>query len=1186
MCTNKYSLDLVTLMNKGEINDMKSENNFVEIIYETPTGWQRDCYNRSELLRSLQSKWEDTITFWGEGDSKDRVKAVFKFPYSGEYFTEDSIRLLSLPYFTQFYKVDCNEYKLGSYFRQSSWHGLQYKVCKLEPLIELQNTQNINLQDPGILSIQLREIPEEIYEQSSDITEEEKALVLREQEESDRVRSEQERREDIPPETSVERRERHELARERVFSRLFSQREYKSEIFPLLPHVFQRDRIVVYNNITNNITLQEWLQSNNFSVDIVNNLQSHLGNLDDLKSKTEEQLMSYGLSEEDANMVLSKYTYSLIDLDNTYNNCYTAKEAPGMPNRYYERYCFDSTKTAEEIFFKTPMNRLEIRGFHHTSDNSFAATETKLYVTDDHMIFKITAGNVFYTFGLFLIDNKFYCNTLNQNGDFVVTQIAALPNMIGSQPINQYTSEQFMRTCSLVFLLLSDIETTVEVISLVKVLSMGMSRVEMLNVYDEYVSNLFNNADETTIENVYNTIVNMYKNDIIQGTLGQFDDDYIITKNMFLILLLKYMKYEQINQGENSILHLASKNFGSVYKNKNDYNPIHLILQNLNLSSSQMIELVNILHNDFNVPFDSDVNLYATLITHSAFENHLPLANLFFDNNLDPTVDVNGISILHRAAIQGDVAASLVQWLIQKGADVNRVGRTGDIIANPFEMVYYLFHNDLIPESKKVLRLLKRAGGTISRTPFETIAKDDQGDISQIFYNIVYMMLNMRSREEYDFFMNYISFLNDVNITFKGYYNLLTAFCASAFFNTNSLPGDLENFLNILETKGFNFAQVDNNGYTPAMFLIVQKFLPDVVSQILDRDTSVISVRSVKDESLLQKCIENGDDYLPIVEKIVLVDVNEVFQYFTITTPSNGTEQSHAIKYSHSLSVNKNSSIAIYKFLSKCNNMNDFYLNIISNEISISSEEFSNLFFANKTPNTLKNLLSVDIFESNILMIVLKANLKHKFTDDNDFELFRKLVDFYLLEGGDINYLDRLEFNALSWAITYKYPLRIIQYLMSKNSNPDIPGTTSALVLADRANENDNYRDVINYLERQGATRFTTSVSDREEEDVEDFEETYFRHREESEEESEEEKEREEKEEKENIPPLESPMRSVQSTPQRQTPIGTPSTPQRQTPIRTPNRRSRTQNRSSRRQQRTRRTLFRFEDEELIKKYY
>ena len=49
MCTNKYSLDLVTLMNKGEISDMKSENNFVEIIYETPTGWQRDCYNRSEL---------------------------------------------------------------------------------------------------------------------------------------------------------------------------------------------------------------------------------------------------------------------------------------------------------------------------------------------------------------------------------------------------------------------------------------------------------------------------------------------------------------------------------------------------------------------------------------------------------------------------------------------------------------------------------------------------------------------------------------------------------------------------------------------------------------------------------------------------------------------------------------------------------------------------------------------------------------------------------------------------------------------------------------------------------------------------------------------------------------------------------------------------------------------------------
>ena len=352
MCTNKYSLDLTTLMNKGEIDDMKSINNFIEIIYETPSGWQRDCYNRSELLKVLQKEWNETNTFWHNGDVRDRVKGVYKLPLSGEFLTEDAVRLLSLPYFTQFLKVSCNNYKIGSYFFQSSIHGAENKVCKLEPLIEISNIENVNLEDEGILSIQLREIPVEIYEQSNEITEEEQELINQEKAESDRIRSEQERRGDVQPETTVERMERHELARERVFSRLFAQREYKSENFPLVNHVFQRDRIVVYNNVMNNITLEQWLQTNSFSPDIYDKLKSHIGNLSELNNVTDEQLISYGLSEEDSNMLLSKYNFTLVDIDDMFNNCYTVRESPSMPNRYYERYCFDSTKTAEEIFFK------------------------------------------------------------------------------------------------------------------------------------------------------------------------------------------------------------------------------------------------------------------------------------------------------------------------------------------------------------------------------------------------------------------------------------------------------------------------------------------------------------------------------------------------------------------------------------------------------------------------------------------------------------------------------------------------------------------------------------------------------------------------------------------------------------------------------------------------------------------
>jgi len=1088
MCTNKYSLDLTTLMNKGEIDDMKSINNFIEIIYETPSGWQRDCYNRSELLKVLQKEWNETNTFWHNGDVRNRVKAVYKLPLSGEFLTEDAVRLLSLPYFTQFLKVSCNNYKIGSYFFQSSIHGAENKVCKLEPLIEISNIENVNLEDEGILSIQLREIPVEIYEQSDEITEEEQELINQEKAESDRIRGEQERRGDAQPETTVERMERHELARERVFSRLFAQREYKSENFPLVNHVFQRDRIVVYNNVMNNITLEQWLQTNNFSPDIYDKLKSHIGNLSELKDVTDEQLISYGLTEEDANMLLSKYNFTLIDIDDIFNNCYTIRESPSMPNRYYERYCFDSTKTAEEIFFKTPYRRIEVRGFHHASNNSIHAAETKLY-SNEKILFKITADPLFYTFSLFLMDDSHDCYVVNQNGNLTASRIASLSNKNGPHPINQYTIEQFIRTCGLVYLILLDVETKDEIVSLVKLLSMGLSFPNMLSIYEQYISHLFNNTEPEKMETIYNNIVKMFKNERIHTMLGQFNDNYqLITKNMFLVLLLKYVRYDQIAKGENAILNLINKTFGGEYKDENGYDPIHMILLNKYLSPEQMVEIITKLHDSYNVSFNNDINYYSTLIYHADFDHYLPLANLFFDNNLDPTVDVDGISILHRTVLQGDKALELVDWLIKKGADVNRVGMTGDIIGNPLEIVYYLYQNDLLPDCTEIIKLLKNSGATIQRTPFETLVKDEEGGISQLNYNVVYMILNMKSREEYLFFYNYISFMDDVNITFKGYYNLLTAFCSSAFYASDEgTYDDLESFLTILKSRNFDFSQVDNKGYTPAMFAIMNDFDPNTILQIINMDTSVVSIHSFKNESILQKCIKFGDDNLEIVKTIAQANVDEVFQYFTITTPSNTTEQSHAIKYSHELSVNQNISTEIYNYLSRCNDMNDFYLNMTYNNIHINSQEFQNFFFADKSPETLKRLLSVDIFQSNILIIAIKANVNHKFTNDNDFELFRKLVDLYLFEGGDINFKDQLEYTVLSWAITNKYPLRIIQYIISKGSNPDLPGSTSALVLADRTNETFNYRDVIEYLESQGATRFTESVNEGDEE--EDFDE-------------------------------------------------------------------------------------------------
>jgi len=1100
MCTNKYTLDLVTLMNKSEIDDMKSENNFIEIFHETPEGWKRDCYNRSELLRLLQIDWDDTITFWNDGSSKNRVKAVYKFPYSGEFFTEDSVRLLTLSHFNQFRKVDCNEYALGSYFFQSSLHGEKRTVCKLEPLIELSNTDSVNIQDEGILSIQLRKIPEEIFERPLEVTQQEKELIRLEQEQGDISMVDKE-------ESSSEKKQRHAEERERVFSRLYASREYDVNSLPFESHIFQRDRVVVYNIETNDITLEQWLLVNNFDPSIYTRLHRYISNLIDLDKKTDQDLISYGLSESEADLILSKYLYDQIDLDNTFKHCYTVREIPSMPNRYYERYCFTSPKTPEDIFFKTPNKRIEYRGFHHIGP--YRAAETKL-LSSDSLTFKITADQYSYIFGLFLLDNKYNCYVVKQNGESIASKIATLSTNVGPHPVNHFTMEQFIRTSALVFLLLTDIDINDEVLSLIKLLSMNISKTMLFVVYEEYISTLLmGNNNQENINNVYNRVLRLFNNDDIHKILGEFDDNYIIEKNMFLILLLKYISYNHIyNEDENStaILKLANRSFGGFYKDIKNNNPMNLILQNSKLSADQMIEAIKILHDSFNVDYQSENNLYSTMITYSSFENYIPLANLFFDNNVDPIADDDNLSTLHRAAIQGDSAAPLVKWLIEKGADVNRVGTTGDIIANPFELVAYLSHNDMIPTSKQVLRLLKNAGSRVDRSPYETLKKDEEGGIQNIIYNIVYIVLNLKTREEFDFVCNYISFLNDVNITFKGYYNFLTAFINCAFFSEFEDENDLDTFMNILQEKGFDFKQVDDNGYTPALFALSHKeyILPNFILQIIERDPSVVSIHSTKNISILQRCIEHGDEHLQIVETVASTDMNEVFNYFTVTNKDSTTYNSHAIKYAYQMSENENISNEIYNYLLKVSKMNDFYFSLSNNEIPISSEEFKSLFFSAESSQKLKRLLSVDIFESNILIVMIKACANNKLSDDNDFKNFENLVELYLLEGGNINLQDAIKASVLFWAVTKEYPLRVIKYLIKKGCNPDLPGSQSVLSLADRINVNDSYQDVVDYLESKGASRFESFTENEEENnEEEEYESAYFRHREEDEEEEE-----------------------------------------------------------------------------------
>ena len=1106
MCTNKTSLDLVTLMDLNEINEMKSLNDFVEIIYETPNGYKRDCYNRTELLKSVPSTWGETNTFWNDGNSENRIKGVYKLPYSGDFITEDSMRLLSLKHFNTFRKVECSNNAIGTYKFVSSIHGGSFSVCKLEPLVEV-NEDDVDIKDQGILTVQLREIPQTIQEDSDELTENEQELIRQEQEIGDaRMRD--------TTETEFEREQRHKYERERVLARINAAKEYRDENMPLKTHYYQRDRVIV-ESIENNgsLTLEQWLTQNNFPSHVYQKLSPTMQQVTDLRGNNKQDLILLGLSESDADMVLSKYYYDQIDFLDTFKFCYTAREFPGMPNRYYEKYCFDRALTPEEIFFQTPRNRIEYRGFHHAG--GYHASETKLFV-GDQTLFKISTDSFSYTFMLYNDANVYKTFVVKQNGSFVIGKIATLSKYYGDHPINQFTREQFLRTSALLFIILKDLETTPELLSLYKVLSMGLNKESFLSVYSSYLEEFFSkDTEQANITNLYNKILKFYKNVAVQSVLGEFDNNYFIIKNMMLILWLEYLPYNLIyNEDANDLnvmFNVIEKTHGASYLDKNKNNALNFILKNKNISAQEMINLLNVFNDSFNLEFQSEQNLYSTMISYSNPDLYVDLATFLFSKDLDPTVDVDELSILHRATLKGDKALALVQWLINKGADVNRIGRLEYIEANPIEMCGYLAHNKLIPKSANIVSALQNAGAEFIRTPYQTLIKNSEGEIENIVYNLVYIIVNIKTQEEYEFIREYIKYIPDINLTYRGFYNLLTAFLISKFFENIYKTNDpdvytpiISEYVSGLDDKSFKFDQVDNKGNTPALFALLEKMPQDIVYIILGMDISVIEKHNNADVSILQKCIEFGDNYLEIVEAILETNVDEVFKFFTLADNS----KTHAIKYAKSLIPQS----SIYQLLLSCSVKNDFFIQVSQKDFPLGSEQFQS-FFLDDDSAAIQNLLSVNLLKQNLLMMVLQAYVYSKFTSA-DFNEFKNLVNRYLEQGGDINYRDDTKYTILHSAVFYKYPVNVLAFLLSKgiivNSVDD---DISPLSLAERRNTNGDYADAIAYLESKGFERFERMqpANEIDEDDAED--EAYFRHIEEEQKGSEENEEDEEDEE-------------------------------------------------------------------------
>jgi hypothetical protein len=66
---------------------------------------------------------------------------VFKNPYLGNYFTQESLYFLSNTIFKTFQSVECSDVKIGTYFGVSTMHGSTQKVCRLIPLVEIKEEE-------------------------------------------------------------------------------------------------------------------------------------------------------------------------------------------------------------------------------------------------------------------------------------------------------------------------------------------------------------------------------------------------------------------------------------------------------------------------------------------------------------------------------------------------------------------------------------------------------------------------------------------------------------------------------------------------------------------------------------------------------------------------------------------------------------------------------------------------------------------------------------------------------------------------------------------------------------------------------------------------------------------------------------------------------------------------------------
>lgn len=831
MCTNKnLFVDFYSLMTKETIDEMNNDNSFIEIIYKSNNGYKRECYNRNELLKIILKPLNETPTIWNNGRVDDRVKAVYKLPYTGEYIIEDAIRYLSCPWFKSFLKVECQTYELGTYFGVSTMHGSPQNVCKLIPLLEVtENTENINLDDQSILRIQLPKIPDTIWtidDAPDEFPEEKQAL--------------EESNQNAPvDENTVQKIKRQNEVRTIARNKKIAELDYDDNKLEKETKIYKLDRVV------EPIVLQDVSSP----YDVNTDMMSHM----------------------------------LFIIRKSFKYGYIVKERSDVPTRYSEEYYFSQPKSPDEIFFNMDKNRIEKRRFHNVDGLTSSSNKIMSYIDKNYGLLNFSISTILNEGQKY----KAYFNMKEEEGIFIVElvfdsllegriedyqmEILSFNKFFKNQPINQFTKEQHLRLGALLYLinhpiLSKDLQPGVK--SLITLLSMGIDIKAVFHENSGY-SNLVDSID-------------LYNNTDIHTILSRFDDYYNITKNLILFYFLEKEPFNNIYNPENvndpypAILSLIPTNVLESLKDPEEYTALHYIIFNGDLGLHQVKKILTVLKDDFNMNFNinNPENLITSLlIRRKIFTNTeyiidlTSLIQFLIQNGVDVNNCGSNVSNLHRAIKNGDILYDLVKLLIDNGADINAINRINYTDVTPLEFATYYSEINEIESCERIIELLS-SKGALKRTRYSTLLKENN-EVIYNNYKITDLVKEASTDEEVNFVILNIENLARENNLYE--IDNLNDTLMTALLKSYVAKHDFTKFKKIFESLLDNGYDIDHKTSRTTIHLAIYNRLSmEIIDFILSFNPDV-NISGVKESDIpLTTCTFVGDIYFELFKKLLL----------------------------------------------------------------------------------------------------------------------------------------------------------------------------------------------------------------------------------------------------------------------------------------------------------------------------